>query len=117
MRKLAYADMKCAIRTSIPPHLGTGFLRRNSSSSSPICATAFRSRLRLLAHLMDRRRPRCSGEILNRGIQKLPVDVVQRLGEADGVAKLAARRAWYSQVIACNPAITAADKFMGHDQS
>ena len=80
------------------------------------CNTNFVTRLRLLRHLTDSRRPVCRDAILAVSSQRLSEDLVETLDLKDREARRLAQRAGGSHPIACGPARTVAGKCIGHVQ-
>lgn len=80
------------------------------------CGTCFLSRLRLLAHLSDPRRPKCWKFICDYPDQTSPLseERVTELDEADRPARREAQRQGMSHVKAIGPAVTVAGKLIGH---
>jgi hypothetical protein len=83
------------------------------------CGTCLLSRLRLLAHLSDPRRPKCWKYICDHPDRDahLSEERVKELDEADQIDRREAQRQGKSHVIAVGPARTAAGKFIGHSTS
>ena len=79
-----------------------------------ICGICFRSRLRLLAHLTDSRRPGCSSAIISQQLQPLSESRVAELDAIDRVARTEARRAGHSHAIAVGPARRPTGECIGH---
>ena len=77
------------------------------------CQTNFNSRLRLLAHLVDSRRPKCRDTILQSNFPKLPESEVQRLDICDRTYRRIAKRAGHSHVLAAGVAIRANGTVVG----
>ena len=77
------------------------------------CQTNFNSRLRLLAHLVDSRRPKCRDTILQSNFPKLPESEVQRLDICDRTYRRIAKRAGHSHVLAAGAAIRANGTVVG----
>lgn len=71
----------------------------------PTCAVNFRSRLRLLAHLVRRDRPRCRQHILATGVPKLSEEAVAALDLEDRLSRRAALKAGHTHVIAVGSAV------------
>ena len=82
----------------------------------PVCSTGFNTRLRLLAHLCDSRRPKCWDRICAQptNFERLSDERTLELDAADRVSRREARRAGYSHPIAIGPARTEAGKLIGH---
>jgi len=76
------------------------------------CKTVFSTRLRLLAHLTDRRRDYCRGYILANS-SPLHASEVQALDHVDRAARRLAHRAGHSHPIAVQSARTACGKRIG----
>ena len=77
------------------------------------CGTNFNSRLRLLAHLVDSRRPKCRDRILQSHSPKLSEAEVSRLDELDRKLRRDARRAGHTHVLASGPATRADGTVVG----
>ena len=71
----------------------------DESGTCPVCSTCFRSRLRLLAHLCDSRRPTCRDACFSRDITPLTETRVVELDKLDRLARTEARRAGHSHAI------------------
>jgi hypothetical protein len=80
------------------------------------CKVEFNSRLRLIAHVTDRRRNECKQHYL-RNVRALSDAEYRELEEADKAALREARRAGHSHVIAKRPARTACGKQIGRVQN
>ena len=83
------------------------------SGVCPACGTNFRTRLRCIAHLSDKRRPTCTAWVLA-NVPALPRDVLAKLDEHDRAAK---REAWAqgrTHPLARGAAITRDGKRIGH---
>ena len=72
----------------------------------PACGVKLCTRLRLLAHLSDSRRPRCREWILQHGTPIAPEEV-HALDEHDRLERRAAQRAGHTHAIATQPAMRA----------
>ena len=84
----------------------------DGSGVCPSCGTQFRTRLRCIAHLSDRRRPRCANWVLA-NCRPLASDVLSRLDEKD---REALREAWsqgHTHALARGPAPTREGKRIG----
>ena len=75
------------------------------SSICPSCGTDYRQRLRCLAHISDRRRPKCAEWVLA-NCKKLPAKVVAKLDPTDLELRKQAQRLGRSHHIADLPAMT-----------
>ena len=82
----------------------------------PVCAPLFHSRLRLLAHLSDTRRPKCRNILLAGSIQPLPKRRIDELDVADKLARRAAQREGRSHPFAARSALTSDGQCIGHVQ-
>ena len=76
------------------------------------CGVAFQTRLRLLAHLSDSRRPRCRDWHLAHA-EPLCAEVVVALDAEDKCLRLTAQRAGLSHVIAVQPALAPSGRVVG----
>ena len=76
------------------------------------CGVAFQTRLRLLAHLSDSRRPRCRNWHLAHA-EPLSAEVISALDAEDKALRLAAQRAGLSHVIAVQPALASCGRVVG----
>ena len=83
-----------------------------ASGTCSACGVAFRTRLRLLTHLSDSRRPKCREWLLAHGAP-LPEAVIASLDEVDKVSRRAAQRAGLSYVAAVLPALAPNGKVVG----
>ena len=79
----------------------------DSNGVCPACATTFCSRLRLLAHLCDSRRPRCRNYILGSGLPTLSAERVAKLDSEDREARRLAKRQGHTTVLAKAAAVKA----------
>ncbi len=70
----------------------------------PICKTDFKSRIRCLAHLSDRRRTKSSDKILESGVSKLSQAIVDKLDLADRTFRREAHQSGHTHPIAQKPA-------------
>ena len=75
-----------------------------ASGVCPCCATQFRSRLRLLAHLCDTRRTRCWDAVRGNDNLRIAEAVVAKLDALDNNSRLAARKAGHSHDLAVGTA-------------
>ena len=88
----------------------------DSSGICPICKTNFQQRLRVIAHLSDRRRPRCRERVLKGETPAVPEDVLADLERQDRELLRCAWREGSSHAIAVGSARTATGKRTGHVQ-
>ena len=72
----------------------------------PVCETVFGNRLALLAHLSDKRRPRCR-EVVLATCPCLPDQLVQKLDKLDAQKRKIAQRSGRSHSIVTKPAVDA----------
>ena len=79
----------------------------DSDGTCPVCKTCFRTRLRLLAHLCDSRRPRCRDACFGSDITPLCEERVKELDELDRGARRAARRSGHTHPLAVGAATRA----------
>ena len=86
----------------------------DGSGVCPICQTNFSSRLRVLAHVSDTRRPKCRDQILAGACAPLPRAVFSKLEAKDRSSLKAARKQGNTHVIATQSAITKQGKCIGH---
>jgi len=85
----------------------------DSSGRCPICHTDYKSRIRCLAHICDRRRPKCANEVKNGNARRLPENTVLKLDEADREQRRLAQRQGRSHPIARTPATTCTGRVVG----
>ena len=80
------------------------------------CGTAFHTRLRLLAHLCDRRRTKCWQAIMNQPdkFPPLPGTEVEALDDLDREARRLAWKAGHTHPVAVGSAVTSGGKRIGH---
>ena len=88
----------------------------DGSGRCPTCLTFFNTRLRVLKHLSDSRRTKCTTNILNGSHPLLDRAERDRLDEADRVQKRLARRNGHTSVPAVGPAQRANGKRVGRVQ-
>ena len=88
----------------------------DDSGLCPVCLGNFVTRIRVIAHLSDRRpsRSACRSSLLDGSFSSLARNVVDALDERDRDLKRCARQSGHSHVIACQSARTAAGKRIGH---
>ena len=77
----------------------------NDSTVALCLGVNFRSRLRLLAHLVRRDRPRCRQHILATDVPKLSEEAVAALDLEDRLSRRAALKAGHTHVIAVGSAV------------
>jgi hypothetical protein len=82
------------------------------SATCPSCSTDFRTRLRCIAHLSDRRRPKCTQWVLSNCTPFSPKELL-RLDEVDRAARRQAQQQGRSHAIASLPAKTVEGKIVG----
>ena len=80
------------------------------------CKTNFQTRLRLLAHLVDVRRPRCRDQILLNRLERLSDEEVKALDLLDREARRNARRAGHTTALAVLPAVRRDGRIVGRCQ-
>jgi len=76
----------------------------DADGKCPVCHTTFNSRIRCLAHLSDRRRTKCAGQIRAGIFCKIPEATVLQLDLADREARREAQRSGHSHPLAQKPA-------------
>ena len=86
----------------------------DGSGCCPVCKTYFHTRLRVLAHLSDKRRRRCSDILENGFYEPLDPQVILELERADNEALRSAKRDGHSHAIAIGSATTHDGKRIGH---
>ena len=91
-------------------------LYADSHGICPNCGTLFHTRLRLLAHLTDSRRPRCRLAILNGDYTPLSANRVQELDVLDTAARRDSHKLGQTHPIAIQSARTALGLRIGHVQ-
>ncbi len=79
----------------------------------PVCKTNFHTRLRVLAHLSDKRRTSCSSALVAGAHPRLASEEVLRLNQI-AEAWRNARRDGHTHAIAVMSAVTEAGKRIGH---
>ena len=90
------------------------FFERFESGIGPVCKTVFHTLLRVLAHIADKRKPRCREALLN-GPWPVATDECLRHSEAeDRVARTEAKRNGHSHATAVSSAVTASGKRIGY---
>jgi len=85
----------------------------NEDGRCPICKTIYNTRIRCLAHITDRRRPRCAQAIDVGGATKLAESTVLRLDEADRAQRREAQRQGSTHPVAQGPAIRSDGRIVG----
>ena len=83
----------------------------------PICKGQYMTRIRLVAHLSDKRRTKCHDQIVEQSLPQLSPARVAELDEEDRVARRAAQRAGLSHVPAAGQARRADGRAVGRVQS
>jgi len=78
-----------------------------------VCKTMFNSRIRCLAHLLDRRRTKCSDQIRDGNFKRLPESTVVQLDLADREARRQAQRSGHTHPIAQNSATRHSGQVVG----
>ena len=91
-------------------------LRIDGSGICPACQTNYRTRMRTLAHVCDRRNVRCGPWILH-NVPVLSPEELSRLGDIDRAARNAARKAGHSHAIAVGPAVKRNGRHIGYVRS
>ena len=86
----------------------------DGSGICPVCETNFHTRLRVLAHLSDKRRTKCSSALQSGTFERLPSTEVTRLDQADAQARRAARKNGHTHALAIRSAVTKSDKRIDH---
>ena len=81
----------------------------------PVCKTIFHTRLRLLAHLSDKRRTACQSAILDAPDVYRPLsdERISELDALDRVTRSDARQRGHTHPVACRTAVTAEGKRIG----
>ena len=86
----------------------------NGDGICPVCKARLCTRLRLLSHLSDKRRPKCWNVIRSAPAQhKLADALVEKLDESDRVERLNARRQGRSHAVAKGQSFAANGKMTG----
>jgi hypothetical protein len=85
----------------------------DATGTCPICKTVYNSRIRCLAHISDKRRPKCADELRKGRVHKLSEATVQKLDAADREQRRLAQRQGRSHPIAQLPATTRTGKVVG----
>ena len=88
----------------------------NGSGVCPACKTNFKTRLRVLAHVSDVRRPKCRDVILSGAFPEMSCADLSKLALADREARKQARRDGHTHPLAVGSATTARGKRIGHVQ-
>ena len=70
----------------------------------PVCSFTFGTRLRVISHLSDRRRPKCRDRVIANEVAELPADVVTKLNDRVRVLKRLALRQGHTHVLAVGAA-------------
>ena len=81
-----------------------------------MCGTQFGTRLRLLAHLSDVRRPKCRDRLQDGSFPALSTSRIAELDALDRIARRDAKRSGHTTPIAVGTALTADGKRIGHVQ-
>ena len=82
----------------------------------PKCGTNFKSRLRLISHLLDRRRGTCQSFVIE-SLPKVPEATYRSLELRDNALLSAARKSGHSHALAVDVAITSRGKRVGRVQN
>ena len=120
VRPFACPDCKRAFATAraLETHAWIKHLKRNiirecvPSDVCPCCHTDFQQRIRCLAHLSDRRRPRCRLWVLQH-LPRLPPDEIARLDLIDRALRRDAQRQGRSHHIAKGAARASSGRVVG----
>ena len=100
---------KHGVRSYVPQYI-------DDSGICPICRTKFGSRIRVVAHLSDSRRVKCSSRILAGECPPLSVEVVTALNVRDRELKRSALRDGHTHAIAAGAATDAQGRTVGRVQ-
>ena len=84
----------------------------DASAKCPSCATQFGSRISMLAHVSDSRRPKCRDYVFE-NCPVLEPALVQELDAKDNLQRKAARRAGRSHHIVVAPAVNSCGRIVG----
>ena len=79
----------------------------------PVCKTQFKSRIRCLAHVSDKRRTKCSSALVAGHYKQLATVTVERLDLSDREERRLAQQSGHSQPIAKGSARTACGRVIG----
>ena len=85
----------------------------NGSGICPACGTKFQSRIRVIAHLSDKRRPACRDRVLNGEFPLLPEQLFVQLQEADRHTRKMALHDGHTHPIAQASAVKADGRRVG----
>jgi len=86
----------------------------NKSGICPACGTFFQTRIRVIAHLSDRRRPRCRDRVLAGEFPALPFAEFAALQDEDRTTRRKALHAGHTHPLACGQAVNAEGVRTGH---
>ena len=88
----------------------------DASGICPVCTCNFRTRMRVISHLGDPRRPKCRDVILAGQLPAVSAAAREALDALDREALKAARHAGHSHALAVASAVRADGKRIGHVQ-
>ena len=86
----------------------------DDSGVCPCCKNNYVSRLRVLSHVRDPRRPKCKQYILSGAVAEVPVELVREFDLQDKLQRRAAQRSGHSTPLAVGSARTASGKRIGY---
>ena len=98
---------KHKVRSSIPLYI-------NDTGLCPICKADFRSRIRVISHLSDVRRPKCRDRILAGEVPAIAELLFVQLQDRDKQLRKEALHQGHTHPIATGPALSAGGLRIGH---
>ena len=102
----SHCRIKHGARSSVPQYI-------NDSGVCPVCSTVFGSRLRVISHLSDTRRPKCRERVLAGDFPVLPRSVLAKLSVRDRELKRLALREGHTHTLASGAAVNAKGHIVG----
>ena len=106
----SHCRTKHGTRSSVPQYI-------NDSGVCPVCSTVFGSRLRVISHLSDTRRPKCRERVLAGDFPVLPKAVLAKLSVRDRELKRLALREGHTHTLASGAAVNAKGHIVGRVQN
>ena len=112
----AFATNKALQSHTRAKHKVTSLVPRyiDDSGTCPACLAFFGSRVRVISHLSDTRRPKCRDRVLAAEFPSVATDIFDNLQERDRTLRRQALRAGHTHPIAVGAARTAEGRRVGH---
>ena len=89
----------------------------NDSGVCPVCSIVFGSRLRVISHLSDTRRPKCRERVSAGDFPVLPKSALAKLSDRDRELKRLALREGHTHALASGAAVNAKGHIVGRVQN